>query len=105
MVGSYKGATQRTRKFAAFGTGSESKDKIENETKRLVCSGKMTLSDAQKRIDSDWRKLGTDDDHSISKCQRSGCPNYFRMGSQESKYCSTECANHASTRMRRGRKS
>jgi SAM-dependent methyltransferase len=52
-VGSHKGATQRTRKFAAFGTGSESKDKIENETKRLVCSGKITLSDAQKT--SPWR--------------------------------------------------
>ena len=43
-------------------------------------------------------------DRTVSKCQRSGCPNYFRMGSQESKYCSTDCANHASTRMWRGQK-
>jgi hypothetical protein len=43
-------------------------------------------------------------DRTIRKCQRSGCINYFRMGSQESKYCSTDCANHASTRMWRGQK-
>jgi hypothetical protein len=51
----------RGAKFAATGTGSETKDKVENETKRLVCSGKITLSDAQTRIAADWRKLGTDE--------------------------------------------
>jgi hypothetical protein len=42
--------------------------------------------------------------NAVKKCQRSGDPNYFRMGLQESKYCSIECANHASTRMWRGQK-
>ena len=51
----------RGAKFAVPGTGSESKDKVENETKRLVCSGKMSLSEAQERIASDWRKLGEDE--------------------------------------------
>ena len=51
----------RGARFAEPGTGSETKDKVENETKRLVCSGKMTLSDAQERIASDWRKLGKDE--------------------------------------------
>ena len=51
----------RGAKFAAAGTGSESKDKVENATNKLVCSGKMTLSDAQERIASDWRKLGIDE--------------------------------------------
>ena len=43
-------------------------------------------------------------DRPISKCQRSGCPGYYRMGSQPSKYCSDICANGASTRMWRGQK-
>jgi hypothetical protein len=51
----------RGAKFAAPGTGSESKDKVENETKRLVCSGKMSLSEAQKSIASDWRKLSEEE--------------------------------------------
>jgi hypothetical protein len=51
----------RGAKFAARGTGSETKDKVENETKRQVCSGKMTLSEAQERIATDWRELGTDE--------------------------------------------
>jgi hypothetical protein len=39
----------------------------------------------------------------IKKCQSRGCPNYFRAGSQiKSKYCSTRCANRASTRKGRG---
>ncbi len=39
----------------------------------------------------------------IKKCQSRGCPNYFRAGSQiRSKYCSTRCANRASTRIGRG---
>lgn len=39
----------------------------------------------------------------IKKCQSQGCPNYFRLGSQDrSKYCSVRCANRASTRMGRG---
>jgi hypothetical protein len=41
-------------------------------------------------------------DNTIRRCQSRGCPNYFRVGSQsKSKYCSTRCANRASTRMRR----
>ena len=51
----------RGARLAAPGTGSESKDKVENETKGLVCSGKMSLSDAQNRIASDWHKLGVDE--------------------------------------------
>jgi hypothetical protein len=39
----------------------------------------------------------------IKKCQSSGCPEFFRTGTQsESKYCSERCANRASTRRRRG---
>jgi hypothetical protein len=41
--------------------------------------------------------------NTIRKCQSGGCPNSFRVGSQnKSKYCSERCANRASTRMRRG---
>jgi len=47
--------------LAAAGTGAESKDKVENQTNKLVCSGKMSLSDAQTRIASDWRQLGVDE--------------------------------------------
>ena len=47
--------------FAAPGTGAESKDKVEDETNRLVCSGRMSLSDAQTRIASDWHQLGVDE--------------------------------------------
>jgi hypothetical protein len=42
-------------------------------------------------------------DNTIKYCMSRGCPNYFRMGSQnKSKYCSERCANRASTRIRRG---
>jgi SAM-dependent methyltransferase len=42
-------------------------------------------------------------DNTIRKCQRGGCPDYFRVGAQcKSKYCTERCANAASTRMRRG---
>ena len=42
-------------------------------------------------------------DNKIRKCQSRGCPNYFRIGPQtKSKYCSTRCANRASTRIGRG---
>ena len=41
--------------------------------------------------------------NAIRKCQSRGCPNYFRVGSQGgSIYCSTKCANRASTRLGRG---
>jgi hypothetical protein len=48
-------------KLAKTGTGSETKDKVENETNKQVCSGKMSLSDAQQRIAADWYKLGADE--------------------------------------------
>lgn len=51
----------RGAKFAARGTGSETKDKVENETKRQVCSGKMTLSEAQQKIASNWYQLGVNE--------------------------------------------
>jgi hypothetical protein len=51
----------RGSKLASAGTGAESKDKVENQTNKLVCSGKMTLSDAQQRISADWQKLGKDE--------------------------------------------
>ena len=42
-------------------------------------------------------------DNTIKKCQSRGCPNYFRVGPQsKSIYCTTRCANRASTRMGRG---
>lgn len=41
--------------------------------------------------------------NSIKKCKSRGCPNYFRVGSQsKSIYCTTTCADRASTRMGRG---
>jgi hypothetical protein len=48
-------------KLAKAGTGSETKDKVENETNKLVCSGKMTLSEAQQKIASNWYQLGVDE--------------------------------------------
>lgn len=37
-------------------TGSASKDRIENALHRLVCSGQLTLEEAQRRITGDWTK-------------------------------------------------
>lgn len=51
----------RGSKLASAGTGAESKDKVEDQTNKLVCSGKITLSDAQQRIAADWQKLGKDE--------------------------------------------
>lgn len=34
--------------------GAHDKDKLEDELHRLVCSGKMTLTEAQKAIVGDW---------------------------------------------------
>lgn len=48
-------------KLAAPGTGAESKDKVEKATNRRVCSGSMTLADAQTRIASNWQQLGADE--------------------------------------------
>ncbi len=40
---------------------------------------------------------------SIRRCNKSDCQNHYRAGPQSrSKYCSTKCANAASTRMGRG---
>jgi hypothetical protein len=52
---------KRGSKLANPGTGAESKDKVENETNHLVCSGALSLSDAQTRIASDWHQLGVDE--------------------------------------------
>ena len=52
---------KRGSKLANPGTGAESKDKVENETNHLVCSGALSLSDAQARIASDWHQLGVDE--------------------------------------------
>ena len=52
---------KRGSKLANPGTGAESKDKVENETNHLVCSGALSLSDAQARIASDWHQLGADE--------------------------------------------
>jgi hypothetical protein len=42
-------------------------------------------------------------ENTIRKCQSRGCPNYFRVGSQnKSKYCSKRCGYRAATRMSRG---
>lgn len=48
-------------KLAKTGSGSETKDKVENETNKLVCSRKMSLSEAQQRIASNWYQLGVDE--------------------------------------------
>ena len=44
-------------KLAAPGTGAQTKDLVEDYTKELVCSGQMSLADAQQAIASDWRSL------------------------------------------------
>jgi hypothetical protein len=51
----------RGSKLASSGMGAESKDKVENETNRLVCAGEMALGDAQTRIAADWHQLGVDE--------------------------------------------
>lgn len=33
------------------------KDKVENKTRALICSGKMTLADGQKQIATNWKAL------------------------------------------------
>ena len=40
---------------------SETEDKVENETNKLVCSGKMSLGEAQQRIATDCLKLGKEE--------------------------------------------
>lgn len=37
-------------------SGSETKDKVENALHALVCSGQLSLEEAQRRITSDWTK-------------------------------------------------
>ncbi len=48
---------RRGSKFATPGTGAETKDHIENYTKKLVCSGQMSLADAQQGIAANWLSL------------------------------------------------
>lgn len=36
------------------GTGAHIKDQLENKLHSLVCSGKLTLADAQKQISTNW---------------------------------------------------
>jgi hypothetical protein len=36
------------------GTGAHVKDQLENRLRALVCSGKLTLTDAQKQISGNW---------------------------------------------------
>jgi hypothetical protein len=36
------------------------KDRVENAANHAVCSGKITLADAQERIRTDWTALGRD---------------------------------------------
>jgi hypothetical protein len=43
---------------AAPGTGSETKDRVENATHAAVCSGRMTLAAAQTAMARDWYGLG-----------------------------------------------
>lgn len=37
--------------------GAHQKDKAETATKRAICTGKITLADAQKQLATDWRVL------------------------------------------------
>jgi len=46
----------RAAKLAPKGTGAESKDKIENRCHAAVCSGTITLADAQHQIATNWGK-------------------------------------------------
>jgi len=42
-------------RLAATGTGAESKDVVENRCHRAVCSGQISLAEAQQEIATDWR--------------------------------------------------
>lgn len=41
--------------------GAHAKDKVENETHKLVCTGKMSVTDAQTKIAKDWVALGREE--------------------------------------------
>lgn len=43
---------------AAKGTGSETKDKVENSARAAVCDGRLTLADAQRLMATNWLVLG-----------------------------------------------
>jgi len=43
---------------APAGTGSQTKDRVENAARAAVCSGRMTLAAARSAISSDWEALG-----------------------------------------------
>jgi hypothetical protein len=40
------------------GTGSQTKDEVENAARAAVCAGRITLADAQHQIAADWAALG-----------------------------------------------
>jgi hypothetical protein len=42
---------------AAPGTGSETKDKVENAAREAVCAGRLALADAQREMATDWLVL------------------------------------------------
>jgi len=43
---------------AAPGTGSQTKDKVENAARVAVCAGRLTLADAQREMAANWSALG-----------------------------------------------
>jgi hypothetical protein len=43
---------------AAPGTGSQTKDEVENTARQAVCSGQLALTDARQRIATNWYALG-----------------------------------------------
>ncbi len=43
---------------AASGTGSQTKDKVENASREAVCGGRLGLADAQHEMASNWYALG-----------------------------------------------
>jgi len=43
---------------ARVGTGSQTKDKVENVASAAVCAGRLTLADAQQQMAANWYVLG-----------------------------------------------
>jgi len=51
-------AYERPKGSASPGTGSQTKDKVENAAREAVCAGRLALADAQQRMRTDWPALG-----------------------------------------------
>jgi len=49
---------ERPEGTAALGTGSQTKDKVEDAARAAVCAGRVSLADAQRRIVANWYTFG-----------------------------------------------